>query len=69
MKILNFKRTRNYFTYCKNDKIFLYEISQSNEKIIFNVNYSLIIDKDNIEIDVYKIKKWENYFFATYKFI
>ncbi len=69
MKILNFKRTRNYFTYWKNDKIFLYEISQSNEKIIFNVNYSLIIDKDNIEIDVYKIKKWENYFFATYKFI
>ena len=42
---------------------------QSYEKNIFNGNYSLIINKDNIEINVYKRIKLENYFFVTYKFI
>ena len=36
---------------------------------IFYINYSLIFNKNNIEINIQKGKKWENDFLFTNKFI
>ncbi len=46
-------------------KYFYVKFLNLMKKNIFNGNYSLIINKDNIEINVYKRKKLENYFFVT----